>query len=124
MKKVFIESRTFTSEVYEMLDEDRYAAFQNLLMENPEEGAVMPGCGGLRKVRIPDRRRGKGKRGGARVIYLHVPEVDWVFLLDIYSKGEKEDLDASEKKAIKQLAEELKQEAIASVRRKREGEAE
>ena len=41
----------------------------------------MPGCGGLRKVRIADPRRGKGKRGGIRVIYLHVPEASVVYLM-------------------------------------------
>ena len=50
------------------------SALQRELMNDPESGAVMPGCGGLRKIRIADPGRGKGKRGGARVIYLHVPE--------------------------------------------------
>jgi hypothetical protein len=72
----------------------------------------MPGCGGLRKARIRDARRKKGKRGGARVIYLHVPEVDWIFLLDVYGKDEKEDLTADEKEVLKRLADEFKRSAI------------
>ena len=69
-------------------------------MENPNAGAVMPGCGGLRKIRTVDARRGKGKRGGARVIYPHVPAAERFYMLDIYSKDEKDDLSAGEKKAI------------------------
>jgi hypothetical protein len=83
----------------------------------------MPGCGGLRKIRLANPRRGKGKRGGARVIYLHVPEVNWIYLLDIYGKDEKEDLSAAEKKILKRLAEEFKQEAMrAASRAAKEGE--
>lgn len=43
-------------------------AFQNLLMLQPEDGDLIPGRGGLRKLRFADARRGKGKRGGLRVI--------------------------------------------------------
>ncbi len=69
----------------------------------------MRGCGGLRKVRlgIP----GRGKRGGARIIYLYVPEAGWIFLLHAYGKGEKEDLRPQEKKALQRLARQLKAEA-------------
>jgi len=50
----------------------------------------------LRKIRIADPRRGKGKRGGARVIFLHVPEAKVIFLMDIHGKGEQEDLTAKQ----------------------------
>jgi hypothetical protein len=74
----------------------------------------MPGCGGLWKIRTNDPKRGKGKRGGARVIYLHVPLARQFYLLDVYSKNEKDDLSASEKKQLRQLAEQLKQEATTA----------
>jgi len=77
----------------------------------PEKGTPMPGCGGLRKIRTPDPRRGKGKRGGARVIYLHVPEANVIFVMDIYGKGEQEDLSADQKKVLKALAEQYKRDA-------------
>lgn len=77
----------------------------------------MPGCGGLRKIRTGDPRRRKGKRGGARVIYFHVPEANWIYLLDIYGKDEKEDLNAAEKKILKRLASEFKKEAIRAASR-------
>jgi hypothetical protein len=72
----------------------------------------MPGCGGLRKMRFADPRRRKGERGGVRVIYLHVPQADWIFLLDLYGKDEKDDLSAAEKKVLRQLAAEFKEAAL------------
>jgi hypothetical protein len=96
------------------LPDHGYAKLQQRLIVNPDEGDVMPGCGGLRKVRTPDPKRGKGKRGGARVIYLHVPAANRFYLLDIYGKDEKDDLSAQEKNQLRQLAELLKKEAIAS----------
>jgi hypothetical protein len=112
MKKVFIESRGFTREVTARLDDNAFAELQKQLLDNPDCGDVMPGCGGLRKLRLTDPKRKKGKRGGARVIYLHVPEAGWILLLDIYDKGEKEDLTAEEKKLLRGLAEDFKKEAL------------
>jgi hypothetical protein len=112
MKKTFIESSGFTARLPDFLDEDAYAALQNELLELPETGKVMPGCGGLRKMRFADPRRRKGKRGGVRVIYLHVAETDWIFLLDLYGKDEKDNLSAAEKKVLRRLAEEFKKEAL------------
>jgi mRNA-degrading endonuclease RelE of RelBE toxin-antitoxin system len=117
MQKLFIETTGFTREVTACLDDQAYAAFQKQLMDDPDRGEVMPGCGGLRKVRLADPRRRKGKRGGFRVIYLHVPEAGWVLLLDMYEKGEKEDLAPAEKKALKKLAEQFKAEAIRAAAR-------
>src|SRR5687768_14084373 len=104
MKKRFIETSGFTTRLMKRLGDPDYAAFQQRLMEDPEAGDVMPGCGGLRKIRQADPRRRKGKRGGFRVIYLHVPEVDWIYLLDIYDKDEKEDLGPAEKAVLRRLA--------------------
>lgn len=53
---------------------------------------MIKGGRGLRKLRYGDKKRGKGTRGGFRIIYLHVPEVDWIFFLDGYSKDEQENL--------------------------------
>ena len=118
MKAVFIESTEFTKWVSSDLPDETYAELQQELMDNPEKGAVMPGCGGLRKVRAADPKRGKGKRGGARVIYLYVPEAKWFFMLDIYGKDEKDDLSAGEKKSLLKLTNELKRQAKAAVRRR------
>jgi hypothetical protein len=112
MKKRFIESLGFTAWLTENLADEDYAAFQNQLLEDPEGGDVIKGCGGLRKIRLADPKRKKGKRGGARVIYLHVPEADWIFLIDVYGKDEKDDLSANEKRELRRLAALFREEAV------------
>ena len=64
----FIEAPSFTAMVADYLEDDEYRALQLFLAGDPEAGSVMPGTGGFRKLRWADRRRGKGKRGGLRVI--------------------------------------------------------
>ncbi len=70
----FYETPFFTRRVTELLDDETYRQLQNELQTNPAKGEVVQGCGGIRKVRLEAPKRGKGKRGGFRVIYLHVPE--------------------------------------------------
>ncbi|HYV39934.1 MAG TPA: hypothetical protein VE988_29880 [Gemmataceae bacterium] len=116
---IFIESYWFTKSITERLDDEQFAELQMELLANPEVGKVMPGCGGLRKIRFSDPKRGKGKRGGVRLIYVCVPEVSWILLLDLYDKGEKEDISAQDKKTLKHLAEEFKAEANWALIRER-----
>jgi hypothetical protein len=87
------------------LPDELLAAVQRKLLNDPDAGAVMPGCGGLRKMRVADPKRGKWTRGGVRVIYLHVPEAHVIFLMDIYGKDERADLNPDQKKILKRLAE-------------------
>ena len=117
MKAVFIESTEFTEWIAEFLPDDAYAALQQELLDRPDKGDVMPGCGGLRKVRVAAPQRGKGKRGGSRVIYLYVPDAKWFFMLDIYGKDEQDDLSPDEKKLLAQMVNDLKQQAQAALRR-------
>ena len=117
MKAVFVESSEFTEWVAKFLPDDAYATLQQELMDQPDKGDVMPGCGGLRKVRTAHPKRGQGKRGGARVIYLYVPEAKWFFMLDIYGKDEQDDLSPAQKKTLAQLVDELKRQALAALRR-------
>ena len=63
---VFIEAPIFSKRVYDYLDEDEYAALQWTLAVRPETGKLIPGSGGLRKIRWS--AKGQGKRGGARII--------------------------------------------------------
>jgi len=65
MTKLFIESTTFTKRAAELLGDQEFAQVQNVLMGRPDTGEVMRGCGGLRKLRVPDPKRQQGKRGGA-----------------------------------------------------------
>ena len=60
MNKLFVESSEFTKWVEHFLDDDSYAAFQRQLMEDPNRGAVIRGCGGLRKVRVGNPRHRRG----------------------------------------------------------------
>jgi hypothetical protein len=116
--KTFVETRAFTARAKGRLTDEMLRALQNELMADPEKGAVMRGCGGLRKIRAGAGLRGKGKRGGTRVIYLSIPEAERIDLLTVYGKDEKDDLSAAEKSALRKLAAELCTEAIAAFARR------
>jgi hypothetical protein len=66
----------------------------------------------VRILKAVDPRRGKGKRGGIRVIYSHVAEADVIFLMDVYGKDEQADLSAGQKRALRGLADGYKRAAI------------
>ena len=108
----FVEAKGFTRRLKAMMADADYHELQRELLNNPDRGAVMPGCGGLRKVRWGDTGRGKGKRGGVRIIYLSIPEASRIYLLDIYGKDEKDDLSAAERRELAALAKEARREAI------------
>jgi hypothetical protein len=74
-------------------------------MADPEAGDVIQGTGGLRKMRFSDSRRGKGKRGGLRVIYYWWKAGLQFWLFTLYGKDEIDDLDAAQRKALKALLE-------------------
>lgn len=69
MRFVFLETPLFTRLLPQYLDDEAYRALQRALMAQPDQGRVMAGTGGFRKLRWRDERRGKGSRGGLRVIY-------------------------------------------------------
>ncbi len=73
-------------------------------------GDLVPGTGGLRKVRLGQRRLRRGKRGGVRVCYLDLPARCVTHLLAIFGKREKDDLSSTERKALAALVRELKEE--------------
>jgi hypothetical protein len=112
----FIETSDFSRHRPRFVSDGAYTALRNELTSDPGKGRVMPGCGGLRKVRISDPRRQKGKRGGARILYLRIPEVDEFLLVDIYGKDEKEDLTPADKKEWRTLAREYKKQRIEAAR--------
>ena len=87
---IFVESPQFTRAVSELMDDDGYRLLQAALLGNPEAGAVIVGSGGLRKIRwsLP----GRGKRGGARVIYYYWVVKSRIYLLYAYSKSARSDL--------------------------------
>jgi hypothetical protein len=111
MKKTFIETAEFTEWVKEYLSDDALSDLQRELLNAPDAGSVMPGCGGLRKMRAADPRRHKGKRGGVRVIYLHIEEVDQIHLITVYGKVQKDDLSDGDKKLYRELVRILKEQS-------------
>jgi hypothetical protein len=103
VKAEFVELPAFERHRAEYLDDDEYRALQLQLMLNPEAGAVVPGSGGLRKIRFADHRRGKGKRGGLRVIYYWWSAGPQFWLFAIYDKDEMADLSAAERAALRSI---------------------
>jgi hypothetical protein len=91
---IFIEDHGFQKRRKGLLDDDELFGFLEWLAVHPGGGKVIPGSGGLRKVRWT--AKGHGKRGGVRVIYFWWMTDDKILLLDIYAKGKQEDLAAAE----------------------------
>jgi hypothetical protein len=99
----FIETEVFTKRIVKLVDDETYADLQAELVKEPTRGKVIQGTGGLRKIRMA--ARGKGKRGGARVIYYLVLTAETIYMIFVYDKGEADDLTADQKKKLKALAE-------------------
>ena len=100
---VIKETSVFTRRVQHLLDDDNYRLLQLALLQDPERGAVIPGTGGLRKIRW--RVEGSGTRGGVRVIYYWYPGPEVILMLMIYAKTKQDDLTAQQKRVIRQLIE-------------------
>lgn len=103
MKALFVELPAFSRFRSDYLTDDSFRALQKDLMANPESGDVVEGTGGLRKVRYGDPRRGKGKRGGLRVIYFWWEAGRQFWLFTLYDKDEAADLTAKERKLLKEM---------------------
>lgn len=101
MKLVFFETPLFSRLLPDYLTDESYRQLQKTLLESPELGDVMPGTGGFRKIRWEDSRRGKGKRGGLRVIYYYLTADHQIWFFTLYGKDEALDLTADEKKLLK-----------------------
>ena len=97
----FIEAPAFTRRLSGYLNDDDYRELQARLGANPELGDLMPGTDGFRKMRWADVRRGKGRRGGLRIIYYPFPSDHQIWLMTLYDKNEAADLTPEQKKALK-----------------------
>jgi len=100
---IFIETPVFTRRIAALVDEDDYFELQATLLLDPEAGVVIPGTGGIRKIRIA--AGGRGKRGGARVIYYRFVDESHIGMLFVYAKNERDDLTAAEKKVLAGIVE-------------------
>ena len=101
MKALFVELPAFAKYRADYLDDEGFRSLQQSMLKNPEAGDVIEGTGGLRKLRHGDPRRGKGKRGGLRVIYYWWDGGRQFWLYTLYDKDEMENLSADEKKVLR-----------------------
>lgn len=99
----FVETTVFTKQVIGLLADDEYRALQASLILRPEQGAVIRGSGGLRKVRWG--ARGAGKRGGIRVIYYWFLPGETFLMLFAYPKNVQDDLTPEQLKVLRQFVE-------------------
>lgn len=101
---VIIETSIFTNQVQALLSLEEYRKLQMALMIRPDLGTVIPGSGGLRKVRwsLP----GRGKRGGVRTIYYWAVASDQILMLLMYAKNERDDLTPTQLKVLRKIVEE------------------
>jgi len=100
---IFLETSIFTRRVTSILPDNEYRQLQAALVGRPDAGAIIPGSGGIRKIRWS--ASGRGKRGGARIIYYWATEQERILMLFIYAKNESDDLSADQLKTLKHLVE-------------------
>lgn len=98
----------FTELITDLADDSILVEFQKELLQNPRKGDVIPHSGGLRKVRM--RLPGKGKSGGARVIYLHLEEQAVIVLFYVYTKSKSANLSPEHLKRLRAAAVIIKRE--------------
>ena len=98
----FVETKLFTKLVQQYLTDDEYATLQQSLIVNPEAGDVIPGSGGVRKLRWGVA--GRGKRGGLRVIYFLRLRQGEIWMLTLYAKNVVDNIPA---KVLKKIKEEI-----------------
>lgn len=102
----FIETPLFTKILPRYLDDDDYAKLQDALNAQPEAGDLVPGSGGVRKMRWGVR--GRGKRGGLRVIYYFRTARGQIWMLTLYAKNVRESIPAHVLKELKETIDDAK----------------
>ena len=107
----FIESRPFTRKLFESAGrnaDELLRAIQGELHRKPDRGALVPGLGGVRKARVANPGRGKGKRGGFRYLYLYLEIRQRIHLLVLLDKNEQEDATTEQRSQMRQWVAEIK----------------
>ena len=100
------ETQAFARAAERIWSEDERTELVDYVAHNPEAGDVIPGTGGVRKLRWA--RAGGGKRGGARVVYFYYRPDCPLYLLLAYAKAQASDLTTDEKKAVAAFAAAIK----------------
>ena len=98
---IFVETPIFTVDVQVLLPDEDYAALQRHLVTQPTAGDIIAGTSGLRKIRWTIK--GRGKRGGTRVIYYYVVAQAQIRMIFIYRKGIKDNLTSGEKAVLRKI---------------------
>jgi len=101
----FIETTVFTKLIADLLPDDSYRLLQDDIVKNPQAGDLVPGGGGIRKLRFA--LPGKWKRGGTRLIYYWQTSKHKTYMLPAYTKARKENLDPEQTALLKALVKEL-----------------
>jgi mRNA-degrading endonuclease RelE of RelBE toxin-antitoxin system len=96
----YVESPLFSKFLSSYFTDDEYANFQWNLALHPKKGDVIPGSGGLRKIRW--LAKGQGKRGGVRIIYYYKNTHEQIWLLTIYAKNEADNIPTGVLRKIKE----------------------
>lgn len=113
-----VETPEFLSASRKLLTDQQRADLVDHLARNPEEGDLIPESGGVRKLRWA--LEGRGKRGGARVIYFHHSQKLPIFLLTIYAKNQRDDLSTADLKSFRALTKSIA-DTYAAKRKKTKG---
>lgn len=100
---VIVETSVFSRRIQELMSDDEYRDLQDALVTRPNLGDLIPGSGGLRKMRWGLKSR--GKRGGVRVIYYWAVATEQLRLLYVYPKGRQEDLTRAQVYALRGVVE-------------------
>jgi len=100
---VIVETPIFTKLINELMSDDEYRDFQEVLVTRPDMGDLIQGSGGLRKVRW--KLEGRGKSGGVRVIYYWVSADDQIRMLYVYPKGKQENLTQEQLAQLRKIVE-------------------
>jgi hypothetical protein len=98
---VFLETPVFTRQIRELVGDDQYRQLQETRVARLDAGDLIPRSGGLRKIRIA--ASGRGKRGGARVIYYWIVAKDQIYMLLAYAKNAQDDLSEDQLKTLRAL---------------------
>ncbi len=104
--RTVVETPTFSRQADKLFNEDDKRELIDLLAVSPLAGDEIPGTGGVRKLRFA--ASGRGKRGGARVIYYYLDDAIPVYALLAYAKAAKTDLTSKERRAVTTIAAQLK----------------
>lgn len=102
MEVIFYETTAFTQGVSKLKAEDQCHELKEELARDPAKGDLLRGTGGFRKVRM--RLPGRGKSGGARVIYYYLSADEVVYLISLYAKNVQENLTAKQTNQLKKLS--------------------